>query len=1118
MSEFIGLLRNSLPDGFSLESLLACCPSEDWAADPQFAAIRALALSGKFDAQEYLARYPDIEKAGIDPIVHFIRHGIFESRSFKVQTGNKAVPLEQALQSHVTALKMTNKAGARTVSVIVTLWKRRAYVWEQYKSFMAQSVKPVEVIYIINEGYISPEFVRETTGQNVKIITSPINSLYTRFSLAYIARGDYVAIMDDDTLPGELWFENAIRACEAYNAYVVGNGRILNKKGRQGFFTLVTPAPGGDGVDAISCAHSDIFCDWGCNSYFLKREWAGMLAYRVRHQDSLKTFDDIQTATSLYMAKGIKCVCPMQPQWDKRLHASLKAEWGNDDHAVWRSSVSHFPERQSYLEQLIAEGYVPVHKRANLYHFIIIVPFADERMLERCLLTVTAQHYKNYICILVDDSPAGCGWGVLSERLCLDKTRFFYIRPAWRIYPLRSRELATDIARARLADVIVHLDGDDWFAHSHVLWQLNRIYRTGRIVASYGNLVAYGRHDVRNFYEFASYPMSKRYNMAQTAPDATVEPFRRISGNDLQAGWCSAPWSNMHTRAFLGSSWHMIDRGHFRKDNGDYLRVATDAAIFLPVLESAPPCAVTFMPDISYVYQNCSNTIHSAGEVTAQETAEARALVATFNQRGDLSRISLEIRGNAVPINTGGCEVLPDIPACRDATREKALSLSGSTILESRNAVATIITPDFLVEGLISLGSYARNLGLPCSQFCYVANRHSDNIRSISDILADTGVSALFPDDLVSQSGIGQHLEEKYGLNNDSYRWAMKGVVISELLDSGYDGVLFLDPDIYTVSDVTDVQQAILSHDISVFPHFRNPDVEDTRKVLYSDGFFNGGMLGATSAGILALKKLQSRCLREMAKDSGRALFDDQKYFDLFVFDVENLYINRDQGIDYNVWNEDPVDGMVAPSQRSYLLKSGYFARIWHLAHAYIVNAANRKTQLNIGMRFVVAVYLETKMLVALLLLIRLRAAGMLSYMKQLQLARRFDSYEAWLNGLSRHIRFHDIRELWDQAQWGGKADTERFLKKWAEICVNSICFDNIELFAQLLERFFKDNDRAKELAWWMRRHDLRYITEDVLANPEFKQNEIEARLEYLPAGEIIKKRINLLRASKIDY
>lgn len=71
----------ALPETLSVASLRAY-PGL-WQNEPELAAMLNLAASGRFDAEEYLERYPDVRDAGFDPIQHFVLHGIYEGRTFR---------------------------------------------------------------------------------------------------------------------------------------------------------------------------------------------------------------------------------------------------------------------------------------------------------------------------------------------------------------------------------------------------------------------------------------------------------------------------------------------------------------------------------------------------------------------------------------------------------------------------------------------------------------------------------------------------------------------------------------------------------------------------------------------------------------------------------------------------------------------------------------------------------------------------------------------------------------------------------------------------------------------------------------------------------------------------
>jgi hypothetical protein len=42
--------------------------------------MQLLLADGLFDAESYLAHYPDVQQAGMDPLRHYIWHGMGEGR------------------------------------------------------------------------------------------------------------------------------------------------------------------------------------------------------------------------------------------------------------------------------------------------------------------------------------------------------------------------------------------------------------------------------------------------------------------------------------------------------------------------------------------------------------------------------------------------------------------------------------------------------------------------------------------------------------------------------------------------------------------------------------------------------------------------------------------------------------------------------------------------------------------------------------------------------------------------------------------------------------------------------------------------------------------------------
>lgn len=1080
----------------------------------ELAELFALEKSGQY--QEALTRiYTEVcGTAEISP-VRRLNLRLLEQR-LRVRLGLQGVSI-------LPNVSLQSTATESTWSAIITLWKRRSYLEEQLAAIRGQSMIPREIIIILNEKHMSESDVRDIAGPNVKIICSDINSLYSRWALAYIAEGDYVAVFDDDVIPGEYWIDNAIRACRCYNALVGSQGRIFNRKGKHEFFKIVTPDVDAKDENIISCSETDIFCDWVCNSYLFKREWVGNILGQVRYRDSYKTFDDIQLSVSLFINGGIRCITPMQPVYEKRLHGSLRREYGSDAYAIWKTnSEKHFSERKSYIESLIQNGYIPVQQRDNLFIFHLIVPFGEKSHLERCLLSIKGQTYQNFTCTLIDDCRNENNALDLVRRLRLDSSRFRYIKTIQKVGPLRAREMATDMLAANPADVIVHLDGDDWFACPDVLGRLNRIYRRGGVLASYGNALCLRNHERRDFQEYSHYDMSKKWNVAQKDVDADVFPFRRIELPEVSEGWGDAPWCGMHLRTFQFVKWIGLNRKTFQDMRGEYLRVATDAAVMIPILDSCRFDSVVFVPDIGYIYQNAHNTIHAKNEISAQEKIDALAVIARADSTLNHQAVCQVLREGASPVSVSDAKVLMDtLHAAQEkcaVRRDMGNCPPVKNLSREKCSIVTIVTPDFLGDAVLCLLSYKRNLNVDCRAYVFVATSDADVASTCARMLESSGLEPLFPTTLQYTASQSRALEQKYALASDQYRWGMKAVVLLELLHGSSTCALFLDSDTYTVSDITDVHQIIMRQPISVFPHFRDPDHEKQRGVLYKDGFFNGGMLAATTVGIPHLIRLYERCLREMTKDPSRNLWDDQKYYDFFELEVERLYVNFDKGINYNYWNHELIEGLVSPSQRSLLLKCGSFSRHFHMSTMLIKGSIELKEKKFLVYRPIVSIYMLSLLYTLVLLMMQIKKKGLRLGHDPLGLISRYNIVEKKLIKLSVHIPVGHIKNILNLILKNNTVDFNNILHQWTESLLKSICFDNFEVFTDMLASFFPDNGTAADMKSRIRRRDLRYIADEVVGSPDLCREEMKDLLEEEGAGMLIKKQLSVLKSCNIAY
>jgi lipopolysaccharide biosynthesis glycosyltransferase len=209
----------------------------------------------------------------------------------------------------------------------------------------------------------------------------------------------------------------------------------------------------------------------------------------------------------------------------------------------------------------------------------------------------------------------------------------------------------------------------------------------------------------------------------------------------------------------------------------------------------------------------------------------------------------------------------------------------------------TIITPPFLAFAKTlfhSLRSFNPSIRL----VVFITEETSDSIIE--------GVKVLTPSMIKDASSFAA-LKKKYpNVLSDSYRWAMKPLLIKHLLESGYDKVIYTDPDIYFVSDYHFLEEQLNTASVLLSPHFNSIEMEEldnTMPAIFRGGLFNAGFVGASKNGLAAISWWLDACIHKIdcTKDSG--YYDDQKYLDLLVVEFDNIEIIKHRGCNLACWN-----------------------------------------------------------------------------------------------------------------------------------------------------------------------------------------------------------------------
>lgn len=217
--------------------------------------------------------------------------------------------------------------------------------------------------------------------------------------------------------------------------------------------------------------------------------------------------------------------------------------------------------------------------------FVVVIPsYNNIRWVEKNLLSAISQQYQNYRVIYIDDaSKDGTGDAVsnfiqkhkpsVDIKLIINSFNKGAMR---NLYEVIHNHTADD-------EIIVTLDGDDWFASNRVLSILDKVYSNPKkeIWMTYGQFIC-SEGKGRGFCR--RYPNEVENNL----------------------GFRDHEWLASHLRTFYSWLFKKIKKEHFEIE-GEFLQTSWDQAIMLPMLEMARNHYFC-IPNILYVY-NTSNPI-----------------------------------------------------------------------------------------------------------------------------------------------------------------------------------------------------------------------------------------------------------------------------------------------------------------------------------------------------------------------------------------------------------------------------------------------------------------------------------------------------------------------------
>ena len=191
-------------------------------------------------------------------------------------------------------------------------------------------------------------------------------------------------------------------------------------------------------------------------------------------------------------------------------------------------------------------------------------------------------------------------------------------------------------------------------------------------------------------------------------------------------------------------------------------------------------------------------------------------------------------------------------------------------------------------------------------------------------------------------------IEAKYAhTNSDHFRWALKPVFISYLLKEGFSKVIFVDPDLYFVSDFTFLFDELETSNVLLTPHWANMNPVENEENLFAvlrGGLYNAGFIGVNQKGFKAINWWTEMCHYKMERRQDLGIYDDQKYLDMLPVQFDGVHILKHQGCNLASWNIDTCKREMINGK--LMINKLYEPVFIHFAKDTIVNILNRNDAL----------------------------------------------------------------------------------------------------------------------------------------------------------------------------
>jgi len=234
------------------------------------------------------------------------------------------------------------------ITAILNGYKRGKHLNSQIEALERQTIKPKEIMLWQNKG---EDFDPDICNKTIWASSNHNFGVWARFSYALNAKTEYVCVFDDDTIPGNRWFENCINTMKTHEGLLGTVGLVFTNK--DSYWPMQRPgwpAPNREVVQSDFLGHA----------WFFKREWLTAFWRELPDLDQpMIVGEDMHFSYTLQKYMGINTYVPPHPPEDLSLWGSIPdSAWkiGQDSNAI-SMNLENIKLMESQMQKYVDRGW-----------------------------------------------------------------------------------------------------------------------------------------------------------------------------------------------------------------------------------------------------------------------------------------------------------------------------------------------------------------------------------------------------------------------------------------------------------------------------------------------------------------------------------------------------------------------------------------------------------------------------------------------------------------------------------------------------------------------------------------------------------------------------------------